>query len=181
MRNSSYLIINTLKIYWYIECLLCAGTVLINEQNRQNSSSAHTNASVYLSLFFLSLKWKYNALNWENYLCGGRWREKILEYNAKFETLAGNLTPFCRNVWTSILSDNGGVNAVHHGYKTLKSKISQMIHFKAQCGLKLVKALIIVAELNSGTYENNYIFQISQWVFVSNWIVWQHVLHVGQV
>lgn len=66
-----------------------------------------------------------------------------------------------------ILSDNGGVNAVHHGYKTLKSKISQMIHFKAQCGLKLVKALIIVAELNSGTYENNYIFQISQWVFVS--------------
>ena len=43
-----------------------------------------------------------------------------------------------------------------------------MIHFKAQCGFKLVKALIIVAELNSGTYENNYILQISQWVFVSN-------------
>lgn len=121
------------------ECLLCAGTVLVNEQNRQNSSSAHTNASWYLSLFFLSLKWKYNALNWENALCGGRWRENILEYNAKFKTLAGNLTPFCRNVWTSILSDNGRVNAVHYGYKTLKSKISQMIHFKAQCGL--VRAL----------------------------------------
>ena len=126
------------------------------------------------------LEWT-GALNWENHLCGGRWREKILEYNAKFKTLAGNVTPFCRNVWTSILRDNGGVNAVHYGYKTLKSKISQMIHFKAQCGFKLVKALIIVAELNSGTYENNYILQISQWVFVSNWIVWQYVLYIGHV